>query len=251
MLEVKNLNCGYEKKIILHDINFNVKKNEILGIIGPNGSGKTTLLRALTKILKPESGDILIHDKNIRNIEEKELAKTIAVVSQSTEGNYMNVEEFILLGRIPHYKNFQFFETKNDMEIARKYMELTDILKLKEQSMEKISGGERQLAFIARALCQEPDLLLLDEPTAHLDITHQIGILDLVKRLNLQFGLTVVMILHDLNLAGEYCDKLLLLNNGKVHSTYFIPHTIGYHSYLFLHLQTQLAHVVFLIWDFL
>jgi iron complex transport system ATP-binding protein len=203
MLKVNNLTCGYEEKTVLYDISFDVARGSITGIIGPNGSGKTTLLRALTKIIKAKSGNIYIEGENINSITAKDMAKKIAVVSQSTEGSYMSVEEFVLLGRIPYYNKLQFFETKDDVELACKFMEMTDTLRLKDHAMEKISGGERQLAFIARALCQDTEILLLDEPTSHLDITHQIGILDLIKRLNSKFGLTVVMVLHDLNLDGH------------------------------------------------
>ena len=217
MLEIKDLTCGYDSKIILQHINFQIKGGELAGIIGPNGSGKTTLLRAITRILKPEKGEVSLGGKNIWEMGFKELAKNIAVVSQDYETGYMSVEEFILLGRIPYHSRFQFLETKRDMEVAKRCMTLTNTFRLKDQLMEEISGGERQLALIARALVQEPKLLLLDEPTTHLDITHQVGILDLIKRLNREFGLTVVMTLHDLNLASEYCNRLILINKGQVH----------------------------------
>lgn len=216
MLEIKNLSCGYDSKIVLQDINFKTESGELIGIIGPNGSGKTTLLRAITRVLKPARGEIFFAGRNIGQLGFKELAKEIAVVSQNLEPGELTVEEFVLLGRIPWYKRFQFLETKRDKEVAERCMALTDISELKGQPMSEISGGERQLALIARALTQEPKLLLLDEPTAHLDITHQVAILDLIRRLNREFGLTVIMVLHDLNLAGEYCDRLILLNSGKI-----------------------------------
>ncbi len=217
MLEIKNLTCGYNSKPVLHDINFKVDPGEILGIIGPNGSGKTTLLRTISRILKPDRGRILFEGESVEKLGFKELARKIAVVSQSFEAGYMTVEEFVLLGRIPHYRKFQFLETKRDEDIAQRYMVLTDTLGFRDQPIEKISGGERQLAHIARALAQEPKLLLLDEPTAHLDITHQVGILDLIKRLNRELGVTVIMVLHNLNLASEYCDRLILINKGRIH----------------------------------
>jgi iron complex transport system ATP-binding protein len=217
MLEIKNLICGYDSKFLLKDINFRIETGEFVGIIGPNGSGKTTLLRAITRVLKPKKGSIIFEGENIWQMGFKELAKKIAVVSQNFETSFMNIEEFVLLGRIPHYEKFQFLETKKDVEIAEKCMNLTDTFRLKDQLMGEISDGERQLALIARALAQEPKLILLDEPTAHLDITHQVGILDLIKRLNKKFGLTVIMVLHDLNLASEYCQRLVLINEGRVH----------------------------------
>jgi iron complex transport system ATP-binding protein len=216
ILEIKNLSCGYDSQIILSDINLTVEKGKLLGIIGPNGSGKTTLLRAITGVIRPKEGNIFFEDKDIYQIGLKELAKKIAVVPQSIITNSMTVEEFVLLGRIPHYKKFQFFETKKDQEIVRKAFELTDTFKLKNRSILEISSGERQLVLIARALAQEPKLLLLDEPTAHLDIGHQIKIMNLIKKLNEKEGLTVLVVLHDLNLASQYCEELVLLNEGKI-----------------------------------
>ncbi|MBN3039411.1 MAG: ABC transporter ATP-binding protein [Candidatus Omnitrophica bacterium] len=217
MLEIKELTCGYDSKFSLKDISFNLGDREVLGIIGPNGSGKTTLLRAMTRMLAPKKGAIILQGRDISRFGLKELAQRIAVVSQDFTAVPMSVEEFVLLGRIPHFEALRFLETRKDIEIAQKSMDLTDTLKLKGQLVTELSGGERQLALIARALAQEPKLLLLDEPTTHLDITHQVGILDLIKRLNRELALTVVMVLHDLNLASEYCNRLILLDEGRVH----------------------------------
>jgi len=225
MLEVKNLTCGYNGKIILNDINFFAGKGDILGIIGPNGSGKTTLLRALTRILKPFSGNIFLLGSDIHSIGYNDIAKKVAVVSQEHESGWMKVEEYALLGRIPYFNRLQFFETKKDREIVDKYLLMSGAHAYRDKFMQQISGGERQLAAITRALVQEPELLLLDEPTSHLDITHQVGILDLIKRLNTELRITVVMILHDLNLAGEYCDRIMLLNHGRIHS-FGTPHEV-------------------------
>ncbi len=217
MVQIINLSCGYGSKIVLYDISFNINRGEFLGIIGPNGSGKTTLLRAISRVIAPIKGEIFIEGRDVRTIPAKELARGIAVVSQTSPLNQMTVEEFVLLGRVPHYHRFQFFEVKRDREVAVRSMDLTGISNLKDRPVSQISGGEKQLVFIARALAQEPRLLFLDEPTAHLDITHQVGILDLVKRLNKEFDLTVIAVLHDLNLASEYCHKLLLINKGRIH----------------------------------
>jgi len=217
MLEINNLTCGYDLKFALQDIDFKVESKEFVGIIGPNGSGKTTLLRAITRILKPKKGVVLLDGRNICQMKFEELARQIAVVPQSFAGLDLSVEDFVFLGRIPHLKRFQFIESKMDVDIVERCMGLTDTLKLKDKLMSEISGGERQLALIARALAQEPRLLLLDEPTSHLDITHQVGILDLISRLNKELDLTVIIVLHDLNLASEYCKRLVLINEGRVH----------------------------------
>lgn len=218
MLRICGLGCGYQDKQILRDIDLELAAKEIVGIIGPNGSGKTTLLRAVSRLLKPKEGAIYLDGIDIWQMKYKELSRKIAVVSQGAPEESLTVEEFVLLGRIPHFDGLQFLETSRDFEVAQRCMVLTDVLKLKDRSIGQISGGERQLALIARALAQEPTLLLLDEPTTYLDIAHQVGILDLIKRLNRKMGLTVLMVLHDLNLASEYCDRIALLSEGRVHT---------------------------------
>jgi iron complex transport system ATP-binding protein len=216
ILEIKDLVCGYDS-FQVEDITFKIEKGGFIGIIGPNGSGKTSLLRAITRILKPKQGTIYLEGENIRHLGEKEIAKKIAVVSQNPGISHITVEDFVLLGRIPHHQRFQFLDTPEDVEVAEKCMDLTNTLKLKNKPVGELSGGERQLVLIARALAQEPRLILLDEPTTFLDITHQVRIMDLIKRLNRESGLTVILVLHDLNLAGEYCNRLILMNDGRIH----------------------------------
>ncbi|MBL7151669.1 MAG: ABC transporter ATP-binding protein [Candidatus Omnitrophica bacterium] len=218
MLQVHDLTCGYDTKFFLKNINFKIKEKEFVGIIGPNGSGKTTLLRALTKIIRPRQGSIYLEGDNIENLTFKELAKKIAVVSQGLDMELrMEAEEYVLLGRIPYRRGWQFIEAHFDRDIAEGAMASTDTLKFRDRLMENLSGGERQLVVIARALAQQPKLMLLDEPTSHLDITHQVAVLDLLKRLNSNNGLTVAVVLHDLNLASEYCDRLILLQDGRIY----------------------------------
>jgi iron complex transport system ATP-binding protein len=216
MIRMEKVQCGYGSTIVLDGIDLEIKKGEIVGIIGPNGSGKTTVLRSITRLIKPMRGKIYLDDRDIYMLSHKEIAQQIAVVSQNLPVITMTVKEFILLGRIPYYKNLQFFENKQDLIAADRAMIMTDTVRLKDHFISEMSGGEVQLAFIARAIAQEPSLLLLDEPTAHLDITHQVNILDLIKRLNRQHNLTVIIVLHDLNLASEYCDRLVLMNSGKI-----------------------------------
>ena len=217
MIRLEKIQCGYGPTIVLDGIDLEVKKGEFVGIIGPNGSGKTTILRAITRLIKPMQGKIYLDNKDICTLNYKEVAQKIAVVSQNLPVITMTVKEFVLLGRIPYYKNLQFFENEHDLAVADRVMTMIDIERLKNHYMSEMSGGEVQLAFIARAIAQEPSLLLLDEPTAHLDITHQVGILDLIKRLNRQYNLTVIIVLHDLNLASEYCDRLVLMDSGRIH----------------------------------
>jgi len=216
MLEIKNLTCAYGAKLILNQLNFKLEKKEFLGVIGPNGAGKTTLLRAISGVIKPKEGEIILEGRDIKQIKSKELAKKIAVVPQSLSTSPITVEDFVSLGRIPHYKRFQFLETARDQQIVQKALQVAGVFHLKDNFIDRISSGERQLVLIAKALAQEPELLLLDEPTAHLDIGHQIKIMNLIKRLNETQGLSVLVVLHDLNLASQYCNKLLLLNNGMI-----------------------------------
>lgn len=217
ILAIQNLSCGYPK-FQLSDINFEIPKGSFAGIIGPNGSGKTTLFRAITGILPLKSGQILLSGKNLKAFSLRQRAQNIAIVSQFIEAGDMSVEDYVLMGRIPYHSRFNFFETNEDFEIARKYMELTDTWRFKDQLMSELSGGEQQLAGIARALTQQPELLLLDEPTSHLDITHQVQVLNVLQQLNQETGLSVLMVIHDLNLASEYCDRLILVNQGRIHT---------------------------------
>lgn len=218
MLESKGLSCGYGKRVVLHDVSFAIKREEFVGVIGPNGSGKTTLLRAINGLLPLREGTILFEGIPIEEIGHRELAMQVAVVTQSPEAiPPFSVEEFVLVGRVPHWRRFQLLETEGDLEIAEQAMVMTGIVSLRKRRMGELSGGERQLAFVARALAQQPLMLFLDEPTAHLDIGHQIQIMDLLRKLNKENSLTIVVVLHDLTLAGLYCDRLILLNEGRLH----------------------------------
>lgn len=217
ILNIQNLCCGYPK-FQLSNINIDIPKGSFAGIIGPNGSGKTTLFMAITGTLGIKSGQILLGDKDLRTLSPRVRAQNIAIVSQFIEAGEISVEDYVLMGRIPYHSRFSFFESEEDFGIARKYMEMTDTWQFKDRLMSELSGGEQQLAAIARALTQQPVLLLLDEPTSHLDITHQVNILNVLQQLNQEMGLSVLMVIHDLNLASEYCDRLILVNQGKIHT---------------------------------
>ena len=216
IMKIQNLYSGYGNENIIKGIDLDIAKGELIGVIGPNGSGKTTLLRTMTGILKPQNGKILINSENLSKISHREIAKKVAVVKQNIESTMLSINDYVLMGRFPYYNKFQFFEKQNDRKLANKYMRLTDIYGLRHKLMSDISGGERQRAQIAKALTQEPAILLLDEPTSQLDIAHQIKVLDLIKRLNRNMGFTVIMVIHDLNMAAEYCTNLIMLKNGRV-----------------------------------
>lgn len=216
LLKIINLSGGYNKEAIIKNISLEVNKGDFLGIIGPNGSGKSTLLRLMSRTLLPWEGKIMLEESDIAKMNLKELCRRIAFVAQDTLINFsFSVWEIVLMGRIPHLGRLQF-ETKKDLLIVKNSLYLTDTISLKRKYIDELSAGERQRVVIAKALAQEPILLFLDEPTSHLDIGYQIQILDLLKGLNRKNNLTTVIVLHDLNLASEYCNKIILLSEGRI-----------------------------------
>jgi iron complex transport system ATP-binding protein len=215
VLSVKNVSAGYGRKLVVRDVTMRVAEGEFVGLIGPNGSGKTTLLRVISGVLAPSEGEVLLRDAPLRTIGKRRLAQMMACLPQELASDLaFTVREIVLMGRSPHLSRIGR-ETRQDSEAAEKAMALADIADIADRFMTEISGGERQRAFIAMCLAQEPQILLLDEPTSHLDVGHQLSLLDLVKRLNRRSGMTVVAVFHDLNLASEYCDRLLLLHQGR------------------------------------
>lgn len=218
MLEVLNLHFGYGGDFLLSGLDFSVKKGTFTGIIGPNGSGKTTLLKCLVKLLPPAAGKIVLDGKDLAKWTVREIARQVGFVPQRWETGFaFTAYDLVMMGRYPHQKRFSP-ENPKDRETVRKAMIATKTLHLAERPITEMSGGELQRVIIAQALAQSPDLLLLDEPTSHLDITHQIDLCELLKELNRDLGLTVICILHDLNLAAQYCDQLILLNKGKIYA---------------------------------
>jgi len=219
ILSIQNISSGYKHKFMLKGISFDVKKASFTGIIGPNASGKTTLFKSIVGDLDLIEGAIFLKNKNISHLTLKEKAKKLAIVTQNFDTPNLTVEEYVLLGRYPYNNRFQFFESKKDYIIAHKYMKLTNVYRYKKRLLNELSGGVQQMVAITKALIQEPEILLLDEPTSHLDITHQVQILNLLKKLNNKLKLSVLMIIHDLNLAGEYCDNLIMMNKGTIYKT--------------------------------
>jgi ABC-type cobalamin/Fe3+-siderophores transport system ATPase subunit len=199
----------------LADLSFEISPGEIIGVIGPNSSGKTTLIRLLTRVLEPAAGEIRLESVAVRRLSRTDLARRVAVVPQGMLPQFpFTVGELVLMGRYPHAPS-RYFESPRDRAVAREAMEATGVLEIADMPLEHLSGGERQRAVIARALAQEPRLLVLDEPTAHLDLRYQVEAAALLRRLNRERGITILLVSHDLNLAAEVCDRLLLLHGGR------------------------------------
>ena len=216
-IDVRSLSFSFGKKSVLNDISFEVGEGEFLGLMGPNGSGKTTLLRCLMNYLSPKSGTITIDGEMLTSLSAGEVARTFAVVPQSSATDFtFSAYDIVMMGRIPHMGNRLTGATKADSQAVRTAMEKTNTWQFAGRQFSALSGGERQRVIIARALAQEPRALLLDEPTVYLDISGQIEIMDLVRRLNKEAGMTVVAVLHDVNLAARYCDRIALLSNGTL-----------------------------------
>lgn len=215
-LKVEGLNVNYDDKKVLKDVSFNVKNGKIVTIIGPNGSGKSTLIKSVSRYLKPESGNIYLDKVNINQINTKEIARNLAVLPQvKGVSSDISIEELVSYGRFPHLK-FGRRLGSEDKEIISWALEKTGLLEMKDRYVVTLSGGERQRAWIAMSLAQKPKILLLDEPTTFLDICYQLETLELVKELNKTLGITVIMVLHDLNQAARYSDSILVLNNGEL-----------------------------------
>lgn len=215
-IEINNLEFGYGDSLILKGIDFNVLEGEFLSIIGPNGSGKSTLLKTLNRIYGISNGSITILGKDIADYNSRQMARQVALVPQETHLDYeFRVEDVVMMGRHPYKGRFEK-EDEEDYNIVYESMKLTNTLYLKDRLITEISGGERQRVFIAKALAQKPSIMLLDEPTSHLDINHQMDVLNLLKELNENKGMTIVLVIHDINLAARYSDEIVLLNSGII-----------------------------------
>lgn len=213
-IKVENLVCGYTDKPVIKGISFSVHDGEFVGIVGPNGSGKTTLLRAMIGLIQMRKGTISLGNHKLENLERRDLARKIAYVPQLMEPvEGFTVEEFVLLGRTPYLNRFSF-ESHDDFEAAKWAIDELQIANLKDRQVTELSGGEFQRIAIARALAQEPRVLLLDEPTSHLDIRFQVKICKLLRKLRAHRSLVATF--HDLNLASRFCSRLVLLKNGEV-----------------------------------
>ncbi len=216
MLSIRNVTAAYGRKVVLDGVSVEVGDGDLLGLIGPNGSGKTTLLRVLSGVLPPREGRVLLRGTDLREVGRHRLARTMAFLPQNLTLDFsFTVREVTLMGRSPHLPRMGR-ETRRDLEIAEQAMERTGVAHLADRIITELSGGERQRVFIAMCLAQEPELLVLDEPTNHLDVSHQLSALDLIRKLNRRNGVTVISVFHDLNLAAEYCERLVVLDRGRV-----------------------------------
>ena len=215
-LQFRQISFSYLDGLVLHGINLSIGAGEMVSLLGPNGSGKTTLLKLASGILKPGQGEIRLDGTSLSQLSRKSIARHMAVVPQQFHVSFaFTVAEIVTLGRIPFLKAFAE-ESEADRRLVTNALELVGISQLRERRFDELSGGERQKVILAMSLAQEPELLLLDEPTAHLDICHQVEILELVRKLNVERGLTVIAAIHDLNLASLYFNRLVLLKEGRV-----------------------------------
>lgn len=217
ILSLIDVGFRYEKIWALREINLQISAGEILGILGPNGSGKSTLLRIMDGILVPQEGEILIRGRQLSSLRRSALAKEVAMVAQENHFRFsFSALEVVLMGRFPHLKRLQF-EGEKDMDVAIRSLGATHALDLAGRSIHELSGGEKQRVLIARALAQEPKTVLLDEPTSFLDLKYKREIFQLIASLSNKQGLSVVMVSHDIDLAAQYCHRLLLLKDGSIY----------------------------------
>lgn len=215
-LYTKNIKFSYGNKEVLKGIDLNVKKGEVVSIVGPNGSGKSTLLKCIQGILKPKDGAVYVNDKETSTMALGDLAKTLGYVPQSSvEVFTQSVFETVLMGRKPH---LTWGVRKKDLEIVEDILTYMGLEDISQCYLNELSGGQKQKALIARALAQEPEVILLDEPTNNLDIKHQLEVLQIIKSISEQRGSSFIMVIHDLNLAARFSDRLVLLNEGEIFS---------------------------------
>jgi iron complex transport system ATP-binding protein len=214
--QIKNISFSYGEKIILREISATIQDGEFLGLLGPNGCGKTTLIKLLSGVLKPNSGMVQFMGKDLKTYSRNEIARHVAVLPQDNLIDFpFTALEVALMGRSPYLGNFRW-EGPQDLAIVREAMEQTDCWHLAGQDIRSLSGGERERVLLARALSQRPKVLLLDEPTTHLDLQHQRETYRLLQRLHRENKLTLVVALHDLNFAAQSCDRLLLLKDQQI-----------------------------------
>lgn len=215
MFTVDSISIRYEQKSVINNFSFSVKEGEIVSIIGPNGSGKSTLLKAVSRLIPYHTGSVVLEGMNLKSMSAKQVARKMCMLSQKNQApSDMSVIDLVSYGRYPHKKWFEKLNHE-DMEIVYWALEKTHLTAYKDRLVVSLSGGESQRAWIAMALAQRPKVMLLDEPTTYLDISHQHEVLELVRELNQDMGMTVVMVLHDLNQASCYSDSIVVVQDGE------------------------------------
>ncbi len=216
MLKTNNLSVGYNNKVVISNINVEVKNGEILCLLGSNGAGKTTLLRSLSKLISPIKGEIYLNGVNINCISRKALSKKMALVlTNRLLGDLMTVQDIVNIGRYP-YTGFFGSLSKKDLIMVDEALESVDALHLKKRYFDELSDGEKQKVLVARALVQEPEIIILDEPTTHLDIKHRLELINILKKLSKEKSISVILSLHEIDIALKSCDKVALIKNNKV-----------------------------------
>ncbi|MDY6971331.1 MAG: ABC transporter ATP-binding protein [Thermodesulfobacteriota bacterium] len=219
ILNLKKVGFSYGRSWALRDLDLDIRQGELFGVLGPNGSGKSTLLKVIDGILTPQEGRVLLKDKAVTTYSRWSLAREVAMVAQENHFRFsFSALEVVLMGRFPHLGRFQF-EGKRDMDVAVRALEATRCLELAERPIHELSSGERQRVLIARALAQEPSVILLDEPTSFLDLRFKRDIFNLISSLTSDRGLSVLVVSHDIDLASQYCDRIVMLKEGRVYST--------------------------------
>ncbi len=216
IIDVHSAQVGYEGDLIIDGLSLSIEKGSVTTIIGENGCGKSTLLKTIGRVLKPKGGDVMVDGHNVHKTDTKEIAKIIGMLPQSPKApNGLSVEEIVEYGRFPHKKKHSGL-TPEDHEIVNWALEQTDLTEFKQRNINALSGGQRQRVWIAMVLAQQTDIILLDEPTTYLDMAYQLEVLQLVQTLNKERGITVIMVLHDINQASRFSDELVMLRKGSI-----------------------------------
>lgn len=216
MISVKNLRFAYQDMDVLNGISFEVSAGEMAAIMGPNSSGKSTLLHIICGMFRPRTGEVLINSKPLQALSRKEIAKSVALVPQiQPAGLPFTVAQTVLMGRNPH-RSALSFDNENDVKVVTNALIMTDTYHLRDRYLDELSGGERQRVMIAKALAQETFCLLMDEPTAFLDVKHQISVMETLRKLNRERGATVLLVSHDINLAAVFCPRVILIRDGII-----------------------------------
>jgi iron complex transport system ATP-binding protein len=216
LVEMRAVDAGYGQGLVLQELSLSLPEGSFTALIGPNGGGKSTLLRTVCRMLRPSRGMVLLAGQDLRRLGQAQVARVVGFVPQSAQFELeFTVEDIVLMGRYPHLRGMQR-PGRQDMALAEEAMKATEVMHLRHRRLAELSGGEAQRAMIARCLAQRPRLLLLDEPTSHLDLAYQVEILALLRKLNATDGLTILAVLHDLNLASQFFNHFLLISGGRM-----------------------------------